>query len=254
MEGMIETAAEPGARPYGILGLLLSLLGVLVIASGVLAGFAGLFALINGLLFGWADVGDSFSALTAGSLDQVATAGLLVGSAAYVAAAFAIYAMARRRAGDGWRSLLGWTSFRTDRIFWALLAGAVAYQMVAGALVRFIHPEAKNWLILPDGPLGVASAVLLIAVLAPICEELLFRGWIFTALRWRYGFASALWVTAVLFALAHWEKTYLYALAILPMGLLLGYLRERTGSTRATILFHTLYNSAGLAVSFLGKL
>ena len=253
MEGMIETAAEPDVGPYGVLGLLLSLLGVLAITLGVLAGLAGLFALIDGLLFGWADVGDSFAALTSGSLDQVATAGLLIGSAAYLAAAVAIFAVARRRAGAGWRSLLGWAPFRTDRVFWLLLLGALTYQLAAGALVRFIHPEAKNWLILPDGPLGVASAFLLVVLLAPLCEELLFRGWIYTALRFHYSFGAALWITAVLFALAHWEPTHLYAMAILPMGLLLGYLRERTGSTGTTILFHTLYNVAGLLVTFLGK-
>lgn len=248
-------AAERMVRPYGPLGLLLSILGVFAMSVLLLALAAGLFALVEGAVYGWAEVKATFLHLAGGgSTDQVAMAALLAGSAAYLAAAFAVLLMARLRAGAAWRDLLGWAPFQTGRAFWGLLIGAIVYQMVAGALVRYIHPEAKNWLVFPEGPAGMVSAFLLVVILAPVCEELLFRGWVYTALRWRYGFSVALWVTAVLFALAHWESTHLYALAILPMGLLLGYLRERTGSTRATILFHGLYNCAGLAVSFLGKL
>lgn len=249
MDAMIESEAEPGAKPYGLFGLILSILGILLISAALLALMAGAFVVIHGLRFGWGADGEGVvSAYDAPSL------ALLAGGAAYLAAVFAIFVVARFRAGAHWRSLLGWTPFATDQVFWGLLAGALIYQMAAGALVRFIHPEAKNWLILPDGPLGLAGAFMLVVVLAPIAEELLFRGWLFTALRWRCGFRWALWVTAVLFAIAHWESSHLYALAILPMGLALGWLRERTGSTRATILFHGLYNLAGLAVSFLGKL
>ena len=255
MDEAMECAAEPEARPFGLFGLFLSTLCIFLIAAGLLAVMAGLLALVDGLLHGWGDIHLRFRALLGGgSVDQMAAAGLFIGSAAYLAASLAVVIMARWRAGVLWRGLLGWTSFSASRGFWLLLLAAVAYQMAAGALVRHIHPEAKNWLILPDGPLGLAGAFVLVAILAPIAEELLFRGWLFTALRWRFGFRPALWVTAVLFALAHWESSHLYALAILPMGLLLGFLRERTGSTQATILFHGLYNFAGLAMSFLGKL
>ena len=90
-------------------------------------------------------------------------------------------------------------------------------------------------------------------ILAPLSEELLFRGWLYTALRWRFGFSAAFWATSLLFAVAHWDSTHLYALAILPIGLVLGYVRERTGSTKATTLFHMIYNSSGFALTFLGK-
>ena len=254
MNDAILIEAQPQAEPYGLFRLLLSLLGIFALAIGLLVALMGLFALFDGLLFGWADVAGRFDVIGRDSVDQLVMAGLIIGSAAYVAISIAVFLMARRVAGAGWRGLLGWTPFRTDAFFWRLLLVAVAYQMAAGALIRFIEPNARNWLIFPEGPLGMSSAFALVVIFGPICEELLFRGWIYTALRLRYGFRPALWTTTVLFALVHWEATHLYALAILPMGLLLGCLRERTGSTQATILFHALYNFAGLAVSFLGKL
>ena len=74
---------------------------------------------------------------------------------------------------------------------------------------------------------------------------------IYTGLRPRLGFAWTLGITSALFALGHWEKTHLYAAAVLPVGLALGWVREKTGSTRATALFHALYNLTGWLLTYL---
>jgi membrane protease YdiL (CAAX protease family) len=244
-------------RPFGPLGLLFSLAGIAAISLVALAAGAGLVVLGDVLLFGWAHWRDAFNAgmdmVRSGRRGDQASAALLVGSAVYLAAILGTWAMARLRAGKGWRRLLGWTPFAIDRTFWGLLLASVIYQLGASFLIAYIHPQAKDWVSIPDSPAGLAMACLMIVVLAPLAEELLFRGWIYTALRWRFGFAPALLTTAALFALAHWESTHLYALAILPIALVLGYLRERTGSARATTLFHMIYNFCGLALSFLGK-
>ena len=98
-------------------------------------------------------------------------------------------------------------------------------------------------------------ALLALAVIfAPIAEELLFRGWIYTSLRFRLGMWPAMVISALLFGLAHYESTHLYALAVFPLGLVLAALRERTGSTRTSMLFHAANNliaffSAGLSGS-----
>ena len=138
-------------------------------------------------------------------------------------------------------------------IYWGLVLASILYQLGASLVVAYVYPPAKDWVSIPDSSSGLAIAFLMIVVLAPLAEELLFRGWLYTALRWRFGFGAALWTTAILFAVAHWESTHLYALAILPMGLVLGYVRERTGSARASTLFHMLYNFFGLTISFVWK-
>ena len=129
----------------------------------------------------------------------------------------------------------------------------MAYGLGASLALGHFNPVSKTWFSMPESPLALMVGFALVVILAPLSEELLFRGWIYTALRSRFGFAAALWATAILFALAHWEPTHLYAVVILPIGLVLGYLRERTGSTRATTLFHMIYNFSALALSFLGK-
>jgi len=258
MEDIVQLEAKPEPVPFGPIGLLFSLVAMAMFAGAALIVPLCLGALVDYLLFGWPHLRGSFNAIAALSagapVEDQTTLGLIFGSALYLAGILAIWAVAKLRAGRGWLRLLAWTSFTTDRTFVALLAAALVYQLGASAAVAYLHPAAKTWFTFPDRPLGVASALLLVVFLAPLAEELLFRGWIQTALRWRYGFATALWGTAIPFALAHWESSHLYALAILPVGLVLGYLRERTGSARATTLFHMVYNSFGLGLSFLGKL
>ena len=258
MEDVMQIEARPDARPYGLFGLLLSLGAIAMIASGALLAALCLAALVDYLLLGWPHLRESFQAAAAlvdgGPQEALLTLGLALGSALYLAGIFGIWAMARLRAGPGWPLLVGWTPFRLDRTFLLLLAGAIVYGPLASLLITHFNPASKQIFALPDNPFGIAAGLFLVVVLAPLAEELLFRGWIYTALRWRFGFSAALWATAIIFALAHWESTHLYALAILPLGLVLGYVRERTGSTKATTLFHMVYNFTTLALSFLGKL
>ena len=257
MDNVILTQMQPDPRPYGLFGLIISLAGLALIATAALALGLGVIALGDFLLHGWPHLLDSFRMVAAlpqgANMEDLTKLGIVLGAAIYVSAILALWAMARLRAGKGWPLLLGWTPFEADRTYWALLLTSLVYGPLASLVVGYFHPAAKKWFVVPDSPWGLGLAFFLVVVLAPLAEELFFRGWLYTALRWRFGFAGALWTTAILFALAHWESTHLYALAILPMGLVLGYLRERTGSTRATTLFHMLYNLSGLALSILAK-
>ena len=91
----------------------------------------------------------------------------------------------------------------------------------------------------------------LAVLIAPVTEELLFRGWIYTGLRFHWGLWPALLTTSALFACAHYENTHLYALAVFPIGLALGVIRERTGSVKASILFHALNNFVAFGLMML---
>ena len=87
-----------------------------------------------------------------------------------------------------------------------------------------------------------------VAAVAPIVEELMFRGLGFRLLS-RFGPRIALVGTAVAFGLIH---GFLFALPIFVIvGLSLGWLRMRTGSVYPGMLMHGVFNSAAtiLAVS-----
>ena len=119
--------------------------------------------------------------------------------------------------------------------------------------MEWVHPAAKEWVRLPEGAGWTTLFVTLAVVAAPVTEELLFRGWLYTGLRSRLAAGTTILVTAALFGLAHWERTHLYALAVFPVGLALGFIRERTGTIRATMTFHAAYNGFACLLLILGR-
>ena len=108
---------------------------------------------------------------------------------------------------------------------------------------------------LPEQAAGALDASLFLpcllasGLLAPICEELFFRGYLMGVFA-RFGRGRAIWCTALLFALAHGVDT-----AFLPrvlIGVLLGDAMARTGSILAPMLLHGCYNIAIILINFSG--
>lgn len=80
------------------------------------------------------------------------------------------------------------------------------------------------------------------ALVAPVCEELFFRGLLQTFLVKELGSRTrAVLIAAMLFALVHLSVVQTLP-ALFLMGILLGVLYERTGSLVAVILVHSLFN------------
>jgi hypothetical protein len=95
----------------------------------------------------------------------------------------------------------------------------------------------------------VANGVV-IAIVAPIVEELSFRGVGYSLLE-RYGRWTAIVLVGIAFGLAH---GLVYAFPFLAaFGAGLAYLRSRTGSVYPGMIVHGLFNSVGLAVAVAGK-
>jgi len=103
-----------------------------------------------------------------------------------------------------------------------------------------------------DGPTDktlVGLIMLNLVVLAPLAEELFFRGWLFTALRLRFGFIPVLLVVSALFAAFHWDRRHM--ILVLPLAFALGLIREQAGSIKPTIALHAAYNLTIIAVTLL---
>lgn len=108
---------------------------------------------------------------------------------------------------------------------------------------------------LPERAAGALDASLFLpcllasGVLAPICEELFFRGYLMGVFT-RYGRGRAIVSSALLFSLAHGVD-----MAFLPRaltGALLGTITMRTGSLFAAMLVHGCYNIAIILINFSG--
>jgi uncharacterized protein len=80
-------------------------------------------------------------------------------------------------------------------------------------------------------------------VVAPVTEELLFRGFLHRswAASW-LGLSGTIVLTSALWAVLHQQYNALGILCIFLMGLVLGWARQRSGSTRLTIMLHALNN------------
>ena len=82
-----------------------------------------------------------------------------------------------------------------------------------------------------------------VVIFAPVAEELVFRGFLHRG--WavsRLGASGTVVLTSLLWALLHQQYTWLGIVYIFCVGLTLGWLRERSGSTTTTIALHALTN------------
>jgi membrane protease YdiL (CAAX protease family) len=141
---------------------------------------------------------------------------------------------------------IGWRS-AAKSVFLLLLAFVVFSALWTAAF----HPSKEKLLEQLGSNEGTGLLVLsagLTCVVAPICEEILFRGFIFTALRsWRGTLPAAL-ITGVLFGAVHAGSAPaldLVPLAALGVGLCLLY--RRAGSLYPCFVAHALNNSVAFA-------
>ena len=99
-------------------------------------------------------------------------------------------------------------------------------------------------------PAGLALLAVDVVLLAPIAEEMLFRGYLLPRLAARMGPQPALLATALLFAALHTHYG-LQALVLVVHGVVLGWARLRTGRLAAPVLLHMAVNGLALGASLL---
>ena len=95
-------------------------------------------------------------------------------------------------------------------------------------------------------------ALAAIAIGAPLSEELLFRGFLFSGLaKSRLGLAGTGVLTAVLWTMLHFGYSVFGLIEVLTIGLYFSWLLVRTGSAWVTIFCHAVYNTVvGLVLYF----
>jgi membrane protease YdiL (CAAX protease family) len=93
----------------------------------------------------------------------------------------------------------------------------------------------------------LALSLLLLAVLAPLVEELVFRGLLYGWLAGRWGGNVAWVVSSIAFAAAHTEPAHI--VLVFPLGLLFGWLRKRTDSLLPSLVAHIANNGLALVAA-----
>jgi len=114
--------------------------------------------------------------------------------------------------------------------------------------VSQIGPEpqgVKEAMKIAREPAALLLSLAVFAGLAPLAEELVFRGLLYGWLAGRWGAGVAVIVSSIAFAAAHVELAHV--VLVLPLGLVFGLLRWRTGSLWPSLAAHVANN--GLAVA-----
>jgi membrane protease YdiL (CAAX protease family) len=97
--------------------------------------------------------------------------------------------------------------------------------------------------------IDIAFLFLSVAIVTPIAEELLFRGYILDSIKRMHGDWPAIIGSALLFALVHFN---LFGMVpIIMAGVIYGWLRIKTGSLLPSIACHMMWNLMVLVLTYL---
>jgi membrane protease YdiL (CAAX protease family) len=228
-----EAVAEPPERrpdefPYANWGAGTALVGVLVaLAAGVAIG-------IPAVIAGHKDNGDLTTLGNVGVQLATALGFLLVPMA-----------IAAQRGASGMEILrrLGVRRFRPSALKWMAVAIGAYLLFATFYSLLIVQPEQKD---IAEGFGAWPVQVLLIAVAAPISEEVCFRGMLFGGLRRGLARIPAALIAGLIFGGLHALTGISAVPPLMVFGFILCLLYEKTGSIVPGILLHMLNNCVAL--------
>jgi sodium transport system permease protein len=138
---------------------------------------------------------------------------------------------------------LGVRGFRPGAIKW-MLAAIGAYLVFAAVYAALFGTPEQEDIAESFGSLPIQ--VLLIAIAAPISEEICFRGMLFGGLRRNLPRLAAALISALIFGGLHVLTGISAVPPLIAFGFILALLYEKTGSIVPGIVLHMLNNSVAL--------
>jgi membrane protease YdiL (CAAX protease family) len=150
---------------------------------------------------------------------------------------------------------LGFRHYRIgNALFWVVLLMIVIFGIntLYSYLITVLHlnVQTNDQLILQQSkvaPLSTYATLFAAVFIAPFCEEVFFRGFVFPGLRRGMSVGWAIIISSLLFGVAHADPGSFPVLFVI--GLALAFLRWRTRSIWPCIMLHMLNNGiAALAI------
>jgi len=166
----------------------------------------------------------------------------------------ALAAIFRVEYGRPFLRSLGWTSSRIP-FLWNVIAGLAA-ALAVGLVGHLIAtpPSSGPIVEMMKGPVASLVVVTLFGtIVAPVCEELAFRGFLQPLLVRSFGAVAGVLMAAAPFGMLHyWEygDSWRSALQIGLAGATFGWMRQATGSTRAAAIMHASFNALSFVSLF----
>lgn len=131
------------------------------------------------------------------------------------------------------------------QVLGAIVVGASAWIAIVGVSMRIAPPPEslvkglEQLLTLGDPSLSIWVVLLGLSITPAVCEELFFRGVVFSGLQ-RLGAWPAILISALLFGVAH--ASIYRMLPTLALGILLAWLAWRSGSIVPSMIVHAMNN------------
>ncbi len=231
-------AHPPLPAPWGLRDLVF---GIVVAAAGILA--------LNLIVL-------AASLATGGTLDKsgVVLAVFVAAQDLVIITAAAMFSLVRYRVG--W-DRLGLRAFNLPvgcALSAALLMVSYAVRICYGliALAFGYRPALQDVLFrLDTAGIGFVLTLFAAAIVAPIAEEIFFRGFMYGGLRGRISVVGATLVSTLFFTALHFSIDQF--IPIFVLGIFLAWLYEKTGSLYPGIIFHLANNAISLALFALLK-
>ena len=133
---------------------------------------------------------------------------------------------------------------------WSVVA-ILAYIAITLIYTLLLDPESQEPIETGERYGTLIGSCVIIIVVAPIFEEIFFRGFLYRILRGRLGLWPALVIGGSLFGAVHATSGGPLAVALIaPLGFLLCLIYERSGSLYPCIALHALNNGLVAAAEF----
>ena len=180
------------------------------------------------------------SAVSGGSAVALAVGSLVI----YGWEALAAWLFSLRSAG---RSLVLWGFRRPNKAyFWVVPLGLVVVYALSIAHDLIVNPKQQAIVSeFPHSAFGAAMFILVAVVMAPLFEEIVFRGFLFRGFANSWGWVWGALASAAIFGAAHLQLDVFLPLAAL--GFVLAWAYHRTGSLWTCITMHALFNLIAVA-------
>lgn len=136
-----------------------------------------------------------------------------------------------------------------------MYVGAGSLTLLVSNLLSMAFPDGsqglnEEYMAILDG-IPFVPALLLIALTPAVCEELLFRGYMFTAFKQKMSLTKAICFVSVLFGISHMSLIKLIPTALL--GAALAYTMNKADSIFASALIHFLNNGLSVFILYYGS-
>ncbi len=138
--------------------------------------------------------------------------------------------------------ILSWCAIIPLVLFGSFLASALGSQGSDNPVLLQIASITSS-----KNVLAIFVLFLTVSCMSPLCEEIIFRGFLYSVLRTRIGIFPAILLSTLIFAGIHFDRGGM--LMLCALGPVLAVAFERTRSLLPSVIAHGLWNGGAFAVT-----